>query len=379
MSAVPRKRRTGLWVGIALVVLVVALQVVPSFAGGGEPSEGPAGSSYSTGSDGTAAYAELLGRAGHEVQRLRRPLDEVFLDPGATTLVLLDPQPPLAEDVDALRQFVRSGGRLVAAGPGAAAWVRPLLDHPPTFQDTGDTLARAIVPVPEVSGARLVQSAGDVTFDRSGDLLPALAGDSGPLLGVADVGEGRVAVLADGSTLQNRLLAQADNAALGLSLVGEPGRTVVFAESVHGYGPASGLGAIPDDWVWALSGLVLAAIVLALSRARRLGPPERPDRELPPPRLAYAESLGRALSRTSDRGRAVDSLQDHGRRLLRRACGPGAPEHELRAAALRYGVPTEEVDALLDEEAGRRDPLAAGRAYARLAEAATRRRGEGGI
>jgi hypothetical protein len=196
---------------------------------------------------------------------------------------------------------------------------------------------------------------------------------------VADVGRGRIAVMADASSLQNRLLGQADNAALGLSLAGPPRRPVLFAESLHGFGAATGLDAIPGDWVWALSGLALAGIVLALSRARRLGPPERPDRELAPPRRAYAESLGRTLARTSDRGTAVESLQGHGRRLLARACGPDAPDAALRAAALRFGVEESEVDALLDPDTGRRDPLAAGRAYARLAAAASERRGEGGI
>jgi hypothetical protein len=107
-----------------------------------------------------------------------------------------------------------------------------------------------------------------------------------------------VLLLARSSPLQNRLLGRADNAALGLALAGEAGRPVVFVETVHGYGLASGLAAIPDRWLWVLGGLLVAALTWMLARGRRLGPPERERRELPPPRRAYVEALGAALART---------------------------------------------------------------------------------
>src|SRR3954466_3035681 len=85
MSAPPQpRRRRSLGIGIGLRGLVVARRGGPPPAGWVGPSQGPAGSSYSTEPDGAAAYAELLGRAGHQVQRLRDPLDPASLDGGQT-------------------------------------------------------------------------------------------------------------------------------------------------------------------------------------------------------------------------------------------------------------------------------------------------------
>ena len=78
--------------------------------------------------------------------------------------------------------------------------------------------------------------------------LPVLADRRRSLLSIAGEGKGRVLLLASSGPLQNEHLAQADNARLGIALAGAPTRRVVFAESYHGYGTSSGLGAIP--WAW---------------------------------------------------------------------------------------------------------------------------------
>jgi hypothetical protein len=74
---------------------------------------------------------------------------------------------------------------------------------------------------------------------------------------------------------------------------------VVFAESLHGYGPSRGLAAIPNRWRLAFAGLALAGLLWVLARARRLGPPERTTAAPPPPRGAYVEALALLLRHTS--------------------------------------------------------------------------------
>src|SRR5207237_9769608 len=108
------------------------------------------------------------------------------------------------------------------------------------------------------------------------------------LLLVARAGRGRVALLADASPLQNRLLARADDAELGLALAG--GRPVAFVESVHGYGRATGVAAIPHSWLVAFAGLGLAALLLIWARGRRPGPPEDEGRQLPPARRGAGDA-----------------------------------------------------------------------------------------
>ena len=145
-------------------------------------------------------------------------------------------------------------------------------------------------------------------------------------------------LLADSSPLQNRLLGEADNAALALALSGRGPLT--FVESVHGYGPARGLAALPARFGWALIGLALAALVFMVARGRRLGPPEPERRDLPPPRRAYVDALAATMARGRDREEAVAPVRAEARRRLARRAGlgPQADPDAWRAAARAAGL-----------------------------------------
>jgi hypothetical protein len=163
------------------------------------------------------------------------------------------------------------------------------------------------------------------------------------------VGSGEAVLLSDASPLQNQLLAQADNAAFGLAVAGPPGRPVVFAESFHGYGEASGFDAVPLHWWWVLGGLALAGLVLALAQGRRLGPPELPGRPLPPARVEFAEALANQLVRARPPEDAANTarlqLRERLVRTLRLA--PGADDEAVRAAAAARAIDPSIVDAAL--------------------------------
>ena len=118
-----------------------------------------------------------------------------------------------------------------------------------------------------------------------------LATPAGAVVAVAQLGAGRAVLLADASPLHNRALARADSAAFGLAAAGAARRPVAFLETVHGYGEATGLAALPARALWAIAGLALAALALVWSMARRLGPPEDEARALAPPRRDYVEAV----------------------------------------------------------------------------------------
>ncbi|HEX2039890.1 MAG TPA: DUF4350 domain-containing protein [Acidimicrobiales bacterium] len=301
-AAVERVRALplGARVGIGLVAAVVAVNLlfagVRTVVGGGRPG-GPPSSSYATAEHGLAAYADLLADQGRRVTRLRVPLDEARLDP-AETLVLADPDDLDVAEADAVAAFVASGGRLVAAGARAGPVLRRLLGGDLAWTSAGARTARPIVPVPETAGTTEVRSSGRGSWRDAAAGLPVLVGDGRVLGVVADVDRGRVVALADASPLHNRLLDDAGNAAFGLAAAGEQGRPVRFAESVHGYGEAGGFAALPDRWVFAAFVLFLSVLTWMWSRGRRLGPPDEPERELPPPRRAYVDALAAALART---------------------------------------------------------------------------------
>ena len=319
MSRVRRvlPRTTAARVVAGVVAFLVALNLVAlviSFLRP-EPS-GAEGSAYATQPRGAAAYAELLRRAGHPVELLREPLAEARLPASRSTLVVLDAPRLDADERAALGRFVRAGGRLVLGGALAG---RGIVPRAPLWVPEGPRTARPNVAVPETSGLRSVASAGEGGFSALGGAQPAL-GDAPALLAVARAGRGRALLLADSSPLQNRLLAQADNAALGLALAGPAGRPVTFAESVHGYGRATGLAAIPVRWRFALAFAVLAGLLWLLSRARRLGPPELTG-ELPTPaRREHVEALALGLRRARDAGAALAPVQAAARaQVIRRA------------------------------------------------------------
>ena len=172
-------------------------------------------------------------------------------------------------------------------------------------------------------------------------------------------------LLADAAPLYNGRLARADDAAFGLAVAGGDRRPVAFLETVHGYGEATGLAALPARALWVLAGLALAALALVWSMARRLGPPEDEATPPAPPRRDYVEALASALATSGDRAGLADAAVRGARRRLERRAGlaPGRRQAELRDAAARLGLD----DARDGGAAGRGDDVvAAGRALAKL-------------
>ena len=330
-------------------------------ATGGTPG-GPTSSSYATGADGDAAYAELLLEAGHRVEQVRRTPSDFALLP-TDTAVVLDPPFVERDDVSALAAFVGSGGRLIAAEAGA--WLQAPLPTPRLGSD-GQTDSLPFAPIAELAGVARVASAGGRRWRSVGTALPALGDKGGSLLAVATEGRGIVLLLADSSPLQNGFLDRADNARFALGLAGCRSRRIVFFETYHGYGRGgTGLAAIPFRWRTALLLEGAAVLTFMLARARRLGPPEPESRELAPPRAEYVRSLAATLMRTRDRREALAPLRTELRRRIALRTGlPGdADDAALQAAAPRLGLAPDEVAAALAD-----DELALGRIFARTGD-----------
>jgi uncharacterized protein DUF4350 len=313
---------------VILIALNIGLRAVEE-AFGGRPS-GPASSAYGTTPEGAAAYGELLRHAGHRVTRSRQlPRD---LDPSpSTTLVLLDPG--LVDDPDgaALRAFVESGGRLVAAG-ALRGWLHELLDAPPTWSPDGVEEMQTLAPRSELAGVRDVV-AGNGSWSPAGETLPLLGQGERSLLTLAQIGQGEVFLLATTDPLMNENLDVADDASLGLALAGPQARDVVFLERYHGAG--RGLDALPRQWLFTLVGMAVAALAFMLARGRRLGQPEPEEREFAPPRALYVESLGALLARTRGTDEALEPLR---KRAL--AAAERLPGAEAERAVLEGEVRT---------------------------------------
>jgi hypothetical protein len=344
-------------VAIAAAIVVAANVLVREIDQATSSPGGPTSSSFATAHDGTAAYASLLDRFGRPAIRLRKAPSDADLDP-ASTLALLDVEGVTEEDADAIDGFLREGGRLLYAGetPG---WFR---GERLAQREAVVAFGRAPAGATGTGGIREVAAPANAVWVSDEGVL--LESEAGALALRRSVGEGEAVFLSDASPLQNALLGTADNAAFGLAVAGPPGRPVVFAESFHGYGEASGLGAVPTAWWWTLAGLALAAVVFALSKGRRLGPAELPGRELPPARVEFAEAMANQLVRSQPRPDGIRTARRLARERLVRSLRlpPDAADPEIRTAAAARGVDPEIVDAAL----GAGDLLAVGRALRRL-------------
>lgn len=249
MSALALERRTRArlgWAAAGIGVVCVFLIVGVLVQVLAPAPSGPALSSFATTPGGVAGWAELLSRYGHPVRQLRQPLSRAHLPSDGTLVVLGTPTGLTAGDARAVAGFLRRGGWLLAGGVAA---------------------------------------------------------------GYADGLPGHVVALPDVGFLENRELSQDANALRALQLAGPASRPVIFDETIHGFGPASGLAALPERWWFGLGALAIALGWWALSRAVRLGgadpPPPRP--QWPP--TAYVEAMADSLVRTSDRADLAERVK----------------------------------------------------------------------
>ncbi len=354
--------------GAGVLAGIVALNLLAAgvdHAVGRDPS-GVAGSSFGTQDAGLAALAALVAHFDHPVERQRGALTTSVLDP-ASTLFVIEPQTLTAADDARLLEFVTAGGRLVIGGSDPF-YLHNLRDRPPAWAATGSTTYDRIDP--SLGGARNVAAAGQGSWADHGSGV-VLARSGGTVLVTADrVGRGAVLFLADASPLENAYLGEADNAAFALGLAGAPGRPLVFAEGTHGYGRRRGLGAIPSPWKLALVILVAAAVVIAWSRGRRFGPPDRPAREMHPARAEYVRALAGSLERTRDPAAALAPMQAWARSEIgRRAHLPAdATLEQTDRAAIRLGLSDADRAALWHPPTDDESALALGRLASRLSQ-----------
>jgi hypothetical protein len=356
-------------IGASVLAVLLVLRVLGELTRDDQKAQGPAGSSYAYGVYGTSAYATLLQRSGHDVVRLRDRPRDLNLDPRLTVVMLW---PDLVNRADAaeLRHFVSHGGRLVAADTSPGAWLGDVVRDPPRWADAALGSTRPLAPLPETSGVSALAPGFEGRFVSAGSTAPAVGTSSALLATVARVGAGRAILLADAAPLVNGRLARRDDARFALDIAG-PGRPVAFLESVHGYGRASGWGALPGRFRGGLALLGLAGAVLVLARGRRLGPAQPQGRALAPARSAYAEGLAGVLVHSGPVADAIAPVVTEARSLLLVPAGSG--DELMLAAARSEGLSEEEAQAIVQGASGRSGALAAARGLARINE---RRRGE---
>jgi hypothetical protein len=163
-------------------------------------------------------------------------------------------------------------------------------------------------------------TAGSIRFDglvyaaRPGLTACYRDGPDAALLSATRPGGGRTFVLGNGGLLSNAHLAAQGNAALGLGLLDEAPRVAWVPPGALGGALAAGdrrglVSLLPDGLVWGLVQLLVALVLFALWRARRLG---RPVVEPLPVVVRAAETVegnARLLHAASARSTAATALR----------------------------------------------------------------------
>jgi hypothetical protein len=327
-------------VGLALVVAV----------GGRRAEEGNPLDPASPGPLGTKGLVEVLrGLGGRVVVSGARP-------GSGTDVALL-----LSDDLTSGRRqelldWVGRGGTLVVADPGSGVTGVDQIGSTRIGLLDAEIERRCAEPAP--AGVGSVAAPGGVVFEVPAGTRACFPRNKGAWLLVQPLGSGTVVRLGGTSVLVNQELGKADNGVLLASLLAPAEGTVVqvLQPPLPGGGDAGLSDLIAPRVRLALWQLVIAFVLLALWRGRRLG---RPVMEPQPVQLPGAElvvAVGNLLQRARSRSQAAGLLTDDLRRSLAERLGlpPSAPADVVAdAVAARTGIPRERVLRTLGQVAPR--------------------------
>jgi hypothetical protein len=296
---------------------------------------------------GTSAMVALTREMGAEVAIADRLPDLADAGTWPDVMVLLtdllsDDQRTVVED------WVDEGGRLVVTDPAS-----PLVPEWGDGFDTVDDLGprrtiegRCEIDVLDgidVSG--IEPRNGGVLYQPGGPADTCVDGAFGAYIVATDRGDGTIVALGGSGLVVNAAIAEGENASVVTALVApERGTEVLVLEP----GPVAGGGGqrsladlIPPGVARALLQLVIAFVIYALWRARRLG---RPVAEPQPVAVAGSElvaATGNLLDRTESTAYAGELLRADLRRFLADHLGmpaDSAPHVLAAVAAERTGA-----------------------------------------
>ncbi|MFJ1705804.1 DUF4350 domain-containing protein [Kitasatospora sp. NPDC088346] len=316
--------------------------------------------------EGTRAAVTLLGREGVDVRTVEgeSALADALREP-ATTVVL--PRPDLLSRAQLARLGAvprGSGNRLVLIAPRQTA-LDALVPGVTVVTDP-DGIPGVAVTISTAPGCRLPEAVRAGSAELGGLLYDAGSDDVGcyprhghqSLVRHAGSGDRETVVLGTAQALTNDRLDEDGNAALALGLLGSHQHLTWYLPDYNAPVPPPAHRKqfedfIPSGWNWAALQLLVAAVLAAFWRGRRLGPVV--DERLPVVVRATETTEGRArlYHRAKARGRAADALRRATAHRIAPVLGvpvtAGEPDPTALAAAVadRLGRPAADVRSLL--------------------------------
>lgn len=350
----PRDRKLLLGAGVVFVLLIAGVLL---FGGEqGEKTEVP--STYSTASGGAKAAYLLLSQSGYKVQRWERPLVDL---PENATLVIADPlEAPTREERDSLKNFLFNGGRVIATGMFAGAFL-PENESVPDML-LGMTWKKASA----VSPSAITRAAPDITIAPQArwpmySSAYALYGDGDEMVVVKyPYGRGEVLWWAAATPLTNAGLKEPGNLEFFLASLGEMRSPILWDEYVHGYRESleSSVGHSPLKWL--LLQLALLGLAVVATFSRRSGPVSAPATDVRLSPLEFVQTLGGLYENAGTASVAVDISYQRFRYWLTRRLGVAnnISIDDLQAAVRdRFAAKDDHIAAILRRcDAAKADP-----------------------
>jgi Domain of unknown function (DUF4350) len=303
--------------GVFLVMVVAALMLAK-----GPNSAEQTPTSYSVGSGGAKAAYLLLKDSPQEVERWEQSLNELPEGAGITLILAEPSDAPTSEERNKLRQFVESGGHMIAAGPFVGLFL-------PESGIVADPLAGMMwKKLSARSPSSISRAAPEITlapqaYWRSESFAVPLYGD-GDKLRVVEyaLGKGEVIWWASATPLTNAGLKEPGNLEFFLACIGrEPQKRILWDEYFHGYRRSltASIEHSPVKWILLQFALFAAAILFTYSR--RSGPISIPAREVRLSPLEFVRTLGSLYKQANAASVAVDISYRRFRYWLTRRLG----------------------------------------------------------
>ena len=340
-----RWRRIRVLIGAGIVLVLGAIVVALGSGKAGKPLDPQ---SYTP--SGTHALSVLLGQRGvHVLRETDAATAEEVAVPGMT-LVVVSPQ---LLSSDELTIIGSSRADLVVVGAGLdeiQGLGLPLATQP----DDGGKLRPPSCSLKAATVAGSAQlTGGGYTVPSGGQGCYPDGGDGFALVTFATSGH-QVTLLSDGTPLMNSSLGNDGNAALALGLLDTHADVVWLVPPqiapVSSSGNASVESLLPSRLKLAFLQLVIAVIIIAIWRGRRLGRLVPEDLPVVVRQSETVRGRSRLYRRSHSLNTAADALRDGTRDRLGHRLGLGPrpqPGALVQAVAARVGQPAAQVEALL--------------------------------
>ncbi|WP_216214340.1 DUF4350 domain-containing protein [Amycolatopsis aidingensis] len=294
---------------------------------------------------GSRALATLLERQGVRIQRVTTAAHAGELLTGEASLLVTDPDLLRPER---LRSLGAKAGRIILVGAHteAVSAVAPGLS---VSGEVGTGTRQPGCAHPDALAAGAV-TLGGVSYHGSGAAELCYGEDeSGPL-----AERERVTLLGGPAPLTNAALDEEGNAALAMRLLGQRERLVWYlpepGDPALRAGEESVYDLAPPGVLFGLGQVAVAVVLLALWRARRLGPVVTEPLPVVVRGAETVEGTARLYRKAGAAGHAAQALRTAALRRLRPALGlavDAEPQAVIAAVAGRSGRADAEVAALL--------------------------------